>query len=139
MSYPGGPTWTKNKYLRVVNKICASCVAGVRQRHRRRRHLSAARGLLPGSSSGTTSSSRSRPDTCGNVNNDYNKLIKLVARVQHPGVGIEGKYDVDGLRSQAVAFARHHRGRLARQLHDHFRVGQPDLRRRGRGVRRLRA
>ena len=31
------------------------------------------------------------------------------------------------------------RGRLARQLHDHFRVGQPDLRRHGRGVRRLRA
>jgi hypothetical protein len=45
-------------------------------------------------------------DTCGNISNDYNKLIKLVARVQHPGVGIEGKYDVDGLRSQAVAFAR---------------------------------
>ena len=32
--------------------------------------------------------------------------VKLVARIQHPGVGIEGKYDVDGLRSQAVAFAR---------------------------------
>lgn len=45
-------------------------------------------------------------DTCGNISNDYNKLIKLVARIQHPGVGIEGKYDVDGLRSQAVAFAR---------------------------------
>ena len=45
-------------------------------------------------------------DTCGNISNDYDKLIKLVARVQHPGVGIEGKYDVDGLRSQAVAFAR---------------------------------
>ena len=39
------------------------------------------------------------------ISNDYNKLIKLVARIQHPGVGIEGKYDVDGLRS-AVAFAR---------------------------------
>ena len=45
-------------------------------------------------------------DTCGNISKDYDKLIKLVARVQHPGVGIEGKYDVDGLRSQAVAFAR---------------------------------
>ena len=42
-------------------------------------------------------------DTCGNISNDYNKLIKLVARIQHPGVGIEGKYDVDGLRSQTVA------------------------------------
>ena len=45
-------------------------------------------------------------ETCGNISNDYSKLIKLVARVQHPGVGIDGKYDVDGLRSQAVAFAR---------------------------------
>ncbi len=34
------------------------------------------------------------------------KLISLVARIQHPGVGVDGKYDVDGLRSQAVAFAR---------------------------------
>ena len=45
-------------------------------------------------------------DSCGNISKDYNKLIKLVARIQHPCVGIEGKYDVDGLRSQAVAFAR---------------------------------
>jgi hypothetical protein len=37
---------------------------------------------------------------------DYAKLISLVARIQHPGVGVDGKYDVDGLRSQAVAFAR---------------------------------
>ena len=45
-------------------------------------------------------------DTCGNIGKDYAKLISLVARIQHPGVGVDGKYDVDGLRSQAVAFAR---------------------------------
>ena len=51
--------------------------------------------------------STSTTDTCGNICNDYNKLIKLVAHIQHPGVGVEGKYDADGLlRSQAVAFVR---------------------------------
>jgi hypothetical protein len=44
--------------------------------------------------------------TCGDIGKDYAKLISLVARIQHPGVGVDGKYDVDGLRSQAVAFAR---------------------------------
>ncbi len=59
-------------------------------------------------------------DTCGNIGKDYAKLISLVARIQHPGVGVDGKYDVDGLRSQAVAFAR---CTVARHLHDHFVVG----------------
>jgi hypothetical protein len=44
--------------------------------------------------------------TCGNIGGDYAKLISLVARIQHPGVGVDGKYDVDRLRSQAVAVAR---------------------------------
>jgi hypothetical protein len=43
---------------------------------------------------------------CTGIGKDYAKLISLVARIQQPGVGVEGKYNVDGLRSQAVAFAR---------------------------------
>ena len=46
-------------------------------------------------------------DTCGgNLIDDYTRLLRFVARIQYPGAGVEGSYDVDGLRSQAVAFAR---------------------------------
>jgi hypothetical protein len=45
-------------------------------------------------------------DTCGNLSDDYTRLLRFVARIQYPGAGVEGSYDVDGLRSQAVAFAR---------------------------------
>ncbi len=30
-------------------------------------------------------------DTCGNIGGNYAKLISLVARIQHPGVGVDGK------------------------------------------------
>ena len=52
-------------------------------------------------------------DTCGNIGKDYAKLISLVARIQHPGVGVDGKNDVDGLHSQAVFRRRGPRGRCA--------------------------
>ena len=42
----------------------------------------------------------------GNLSDDYTRLLRFVARIQYPGAGVEGSYDVDGLRSQAVAFAR---------------------------------
>ncbi len=29
-------------------------------------------------------------DTCGNIGKDYAKLISLVARIQHPVVGVDG-------------------------------------------------
>ena len=45
-------------------------------------------------------------DSCGNLSKSYDKLVKMVPRIQHPGVGIDGSYDVDGLRSMAVAFGR---------------------------------
>ena len=52
-------------------------------------------------------------DTCGNIGKDYARLISLVARIQHPGVGVDGKNDVDGLHSQAVFRRRGPRGRCA--------------------------
>ena len=45
-------------------------------------------------------------DTCGNLSDDYTRLLRFVARINYPGAGVNGDYDVDGLRSQAVAFAR---------------------------------
>ena len=45
-------------------------------------------------------------DTCGNLSDDYTRLLRFVARIHYPGAGVKGDYDVDGLRSQAVAFAR---------------------------------
>ena len=45
-------------------------------------------------------------DTAGNLSKGYDKLIKLVCRMAYPGAGADGRYDVDGLRSRAVAFAR---------------------------------
>jgi hypothetical protein len=45
-------------------------------------------------------------DSCGNLSKDYTKLLKMMTRMQHPGAGIDGRYDVDGLRSQAMALAR---------------------------------
>ncbi len=59
-------------------------------------------------------------DTSGNIGKDYAKLISFIARIQHPGEGVDGQNDVDGLHSQAVAFARY---TVARHLHDHFVVG----------------
>lgn len=65
------------------------------------------------------------------------EVIVLVARTQHPGVGIGGECDVDWLRSQAVAFARLTVAPASDALrNDNFRVGQIDLRHHGRGVRR---
>lgn len=40
--------------------------------------------------SARASSSRPRA-LCGNIGRDYAKLINLVARIQHPGVGVDGK------------------------------------------------
>jgi len=45
-------------------------------------------------------------DTAGNLSDGYDKLIKMLCRMAHPGAGVDGRYDVDGLRSRAVAFAR---------------------------------
>ena len=45
-------------------------------------------------------------DTAGNLSDGYDKLIKMLCRMAHPGAGDDGRYDVDGLRSRAVAFAR---------------------------------
>ena len=45
-------------------------------------------------------------DTAGNLSDGFDKLIKMLGRMAYPGAGVDGRYDVDGLRSRAVAFAR---------------------------------
>jgi hypothetical protein len=50
----------------------------------------------------------------------------------HKARFIDFQYDVDGsARSRRLCPPHRRCRRLARQLHDHFPVGQPDLRRRG--------
>ena len=36
----------------------------------------------------------------------FNRLIKLVAKIAYPGAGMDGRWDVDGLRSRCVARLR---------------------------------
>ena len=66
------------------------------------------------------------------------RLSSASCSIQYPGAGIEGSYDVDGLRSQAVAFARHTVGAgiwRANFKTISARVGPQDTRCRGPGLK----
>ena len=45
-------------------------------------------------------------DTNGTMSTDFTKLVQYIAKVAYPGVGADGRYDVDGLRSRCVARLR---------------------------------